>query len=475
VKGWWQWFLCAAALLLIVATGSAGASTPSTPLETAIFDPFTADGGTFAEARAAGAAKVRIVVDWRAAAPADDPGASFRPADPADSHYNWTSADKQVEAAVRAGLDPIVDIATGSVPTWARLPAPAGYSGTANLPDPRALAAFAHAAAVRYGGRFEHLPRVRYWQVWNEPNLATFLKPQLVGGRPVAPDVYAQMVNAFAAAVKSVHTDNFVIAGGLAPFEDNTPETYAQAKDWGPLTFTRDVLCLSPTLQPTCKRKVRFDAWSIHPYTSGGPTHHALLADDVSLGDLGKMRAVLDAATKAHHIVSRAPVAFWVTEFSWDSDPPDPGGVPTNLLERWVPQALYQMWRNGVSLVTWFLLEDQPLSSSPYQSGLFEGNGDPKPYMEGFRFPLVAFPRGGQVYVWGRTPFGKRGRVLVEQEIQGAWKRLGIVPTDGNGIFEHTFSAHTVGWIRGRLIGSGERTLPFSLKAVPDHSYKPFG
>jgi hypothetical protein len=272
-----------------------------------------------------------------------------------------------------------------------------------------------------------------------------------------------------------VHPDNFVIAGGLAPFRDDTPETYAQDKDWGPLSFTRATFCVSPSLRSTCRRKVRFDAWSTHPYTSGGPTHHAVLPDDVSLGDLPKMRAVLDAAQRLHKIVSPGPVGFWATEFSWDSNPPDPGGVPTKLLERWVPQALYQMWRSGVSLVTWFSLDDQPMASSPYQAGLFDVNGRPKAYLEGFRFPLVAFPRSGGIYVWGRTPFGRRGRVLIEQQVGRAWRRLGTVATDANGILEHTFGGSKVGWVRGRLIGSGEQTLPFSLTSVADHVYNPFG
>src|SRR5213075_986822 len=101
----------------------------------------------------------------------------------------------------------------------------------------------------------------------------------------------------------------------------------AQDSDWGPLSFMRRLLCLSRALRPTCGFRVRFDVWSTHPYTSGGPTHHAIKPNDVSLGDLPKMRAVLDAAVRAHHILSSGRPEFWVTEFSWDSKPPDPGGV----------------------------------------------------------------------------------------------------------------------------------------------------
>ena len=148
-------------------------------------------------------------------------------------------------------------------------------------------------------------------------------------------------------------------------------------------------------------------------------THHAYLHDDVSLGDLGKMRSVLDAAVRAGHISGGTP-GFWVTEFSWDSAPPDPSGVPQSLLRRWVPEALYTMWANGVSLVTWFGIQDEPLTTSYYQSGLYtrgshDAAGRKKSFFQGFRFPVVALPRDHGVYVWGRTPAGVAGVVAVSR------------------------------------------------------------
>ena len=100
------------------------------------------------------------------------------------------------------------------------------------------------------------------------------------------------------------------------------------------------------------------------------------------------------------------------------------------------------MWRSGVSLVTWFSLRDESPTVSPYQSGLFYAGGRMKPYLRGFRFPLVAFPRPGGIYVWGRTPAGAPGRVIVERlTLGGKWKRLGNVTTNRFGIFERTFRA----------------------------------
>jgi hypothetical protein len=281
------------------------------------------------------------------------------------------------------------------------------------------------------------------------------------------------MVNAVATAVKDVAPDNLVVAGGLAPFRDISPDTYRQNHDWGPLSFMRAFFCLSKALKASCGATAQVDIWAHHPYTSGGPTHKAVLPEDVSLGDLPKLRIALAAAVKAHHVLPARMPALWVTEFSWDSNGPDPLGVPTKLLERWVPQALYEMWRNGVSLVTWFQLQDEPLATSFYQSGLFYRDGRKKPYLEGFRFPLVAFPRANGIYVWGRTPGGKSSSVIVEQRSSTAWRRIGRLQARSSGVFTGTLRAPVTGWVRARAVG--ETTLPFSLQSVADRFFNPFG
>jgi hypothetical protein len=287
------------------------------------------------------------------------------------------------------------------------------------------------------------------------------------------------MVNEVADSVKSVHADNLVVAGGTAPFFDNTPAVTAVDPDWGPLSFMRAVLCLGPNLKPTCSQTTRFDIWGHDPYTSGGPMHHAALANDVSLADLPKMRATLEAAQLAGHVTAPARAELWAVEFSWDSNPPDPNGVPEPLLSRWTSEALYRMWSSGVSLVTWFLLRDQPIDSSPYQSGLYTrgatvADDTPKPVLQAFRFPVVAFARRSQVGVWGRTPGGKPGTVTIERTSGSSWTALGTVTTDANGIFRATYVTWPGGSIRARD-SFGATSAPFSLTPVPDQIFNPFG
>ncbi len=213
------------------------------------------------------------------------------------------------------------------------------------------------------------------------------------------------MVNAFADAVHGVRAGNLVVAGTLSPFGHDSKDIQVVP----PMTFMSHLLCVSPQAphRKTCSQPTRFDVWAHNPYTNGGPNWHADTPLNASIGDLPEMRALLTAAKRAGNVVSARAPEFWVTEFSWDSSPPDPKGVPAALHARWVSEALYRMWQAGVSAVIWFRLQDDPLRETPYQSGFFTAGGRAKHSLEAFRFPFVAFRAENGVSVWGRTPFGQ--------------------------------------------------------------------
>jgi hypothetical protein len=122
-----------------------------------------------------------------------------------------------------------------------------------------------------------------------------------------------------------------------------------------------------------------------------------------------------------------------------------------------------------------FQVRDDPLDTSPLQSGLYYHDGRAKPYLQGFRFPFVAFPRGHGIYVWGRTPTSERERVLVQQRTASRWKTLALVTSNGYGIFQRTFASGRKGYVRARVAGTTDVSLPFSLAAVPDQMFTPFG
>jgi hypothetical protein len=451
-----------------VAPSSAGVGTH--PFATAIYpgvsaseDPVDADL-TMRRIHAAGGTFVRLGIPWSEMAPRQP----ANPADPGDAAYDFMAMDTVVEAAVAAGLQPMVTV--WGAPPWAeRGPALPGWDGSGD-PDPAQIALFAHALAVRYSGRYRALPVVRYWSAWNEPNLSIYYNPQFLNGTPASPLWYRDTLNRFYDAVHSVDPRNVVIAGETAPYRDITTEVLELRSDWGPLSFMRELFCLSSDLKrlPTCPAPVRFDVWAHHPYTSGGPTHHAFCSDDVSLGDLPRLRRTLDAAVAAGRVRSTRPVRLWVTEFDWPSEGPDAGGWPASLLTRWVPESMYRMWQSGVDLLAWFSLRG---NAGLYTAGATVAEDRPKPYMQGFRFPFVALRQGAKVRVWARTPYGTQQKVTIEQQMRDRWRILAIVPADKYGIVQTKVTPRSRQPMRARI--GAERSLAFSLVPVPDRDFDP--
>jgi hypothetical protein len=475
--------LCLAAVT--AATGVAGAkhqthavrtySTPGTaPLQTAVVDPAAFGGGeratAFAMAHSSGATYVRIQVPWRSIAPSTRP-TGFVATVPTSPGYSWAWLDATVQAADSANVTPILDVI--GTPNWAYAKRP--KTGMAGTPKAAALGDFAQALATRFDGT-NGLPAEHVFQVWNEPNLSLDLGP-------VSASAYRGMVNAFANAVRGVDRANIVVAGGLDPFghpKGKKQKWYSVA----PLAFMRSLLCLSKGSHPhaTCHNAVHFDAWSHHPYTFGGPFGHAKNPNDVEIGDLPQMRAVLKAGVRLHHVVSTHPVKFWVTEFGWDSSPPRPHAAPLGLAARWTAESLHQMWLSGVSMVTWFDLQDRK-SPSPYQSGLYFHSSSlkrakAKPVRTAFRFPFVAYLRGSTVSVWGRDATSTKVRVTIQRRHgkSGAWRTVGRVVSNGSGIFRATLrlSATKTDWLRAVASGSG-KSLAFSLTQPHDPHIGPWG
>lgn len=370
-----------------------------------------------AEAARDGARIARIVLSWAQNAPA-------RPADgsnPSDPAYQWASADAAVRSAVAHGLRPLLSIEFA--PPWAEGPhRPADADHGSWKPDPRFLGQFGAAAAKHFSGRVAGVPRVRLWQVWNEPNLSAHLGPQYENGNIFAASHYRRMLNAFYAGVKSVDRGGTVLTAGTAPYGDAPGGSRTR-----PVAFWRALLCLGgKTLRRLpCSDPAHFDAWAHHPYGVSGPRQHAINADDVAIPDLGRIaRVVRVAVRKKRALPSRAKRA-WVTEFSWDSSPPDPNGVPVATHARWLEGALYEFWREGVTTALWFQVRDQapePSYGATYQSGTRQSDGAAKPAERAYRFPFATGRPGPRTQVWGLAP--RAGRLRVQTRTGGAWRTV---------------------------------------------------
>lgn len=143
---------------------------------------------------------VRVKIGWRDVT-SSEPG---DPTDAGDLAYDFANLDAAIESVTQRGMVPLL--------TVFRAPprAESGKSGAAGTrkPGPARLADFTTAIARRYSGASDPgggaLPRVRYFQLWNEPNLSTYLSPQWKGRKLVAATHYRRMLNAGFDVVKSV-------------------------------------------------------------------------------------------------------------------------------------------------------------------------------------------------------------------------------------------------------------------------------
>ena len=445
------------------------------PLTTAIADPALYNSSqratAFAMTRAAGATYARLSVQWRVLAPDTRPD-GFVATDPRSPGYSWGGLDAAVEAADAAGLMAVLDIS--SVPKWAYSRRPHRPNG--GTPKVAALGDFATALATHFDGSTPGVPAEHVFQVWNEPNLSLNLSP-------VKASKYRAMVNAVADAVHAVDPANLVVAGALEPVGHKKTKKikwYSTA----PLAFMRSLLCLSSGKHPhaTCRTPVRFDVWAHNPYTHGGPFAKAKIRDDAELGDLPKMRALLRAGVRLHHVVSTQHVQFWATEFGWDTNPPRRHAASLSLAARWTAESLRQMWLSGVSLVTWFLLEDYP-GRSPYQSGLYFHSSSldharEKPVRTAFRFPFVAYLGKKSVSVWGRDATSTKQLVSVQRAHHrgGPWSTVATLRANASGIFKATLrvKATKKDWLRAVAPDSG-KSLAFSLTVPHAPHIGPWG
>jgi polysaccharide biosynthesis protein PslG len=184
-----------------------------------------------------------------------------RPTDPEDPAYDWTRVDQVLIGLDQANITPIVSVY--STPTWAvagrNIRVKTQYNP--NAPRAKAFAEFMRAFATRYSGTYIDpspgigpvtLPRVRHFEIWNEPNLKAFFT--LNGSSKLA--TYKSLVKRAYPEIKAANRGNIVIAGVGGP-RSSAGNGNVGAKTW---------------MEGLVKDKsVKFDAYSQHIYPSRGP------------------------------------------------------------------------------------------------------------------------------------------------------------------------------------------------------------
>ena len=165
------------------------------------------------ETKRAGAGR-RLNAFWFMLAPLEP----TTPRDPADPRYDFSELDDAVREADRQGLEIMMTLQRA--PEWAESE-PNNEDRGAWKPDVDDYGDYVHAVATRYSGSYADpeqpavtLPRVRYYQAWNEGNLEKFYAPQRVGGESVSADRYRRLLNNAYAEFKAVDPDNQVVVAG---------------------------------------------------------------------------------------------------------------------------------------------------------------------------------------------------------------------------------------------------------------------
>jgi hypothetical protein len=360
--------------------------------------------------------------------------------------FNWGSYDAAVDAIVAAGMKPYLTIGSHA-PKWATHKG--GRPGT-NRPNAKAFATFAQAAG-------EHYPGVHIWSVWNEPNLYSWLSPQRSHGIPLSPSIYRNLYLAGVRGLKAGgHTGDTFLLGELMPRAGTSQQKVR------PLEFLREMACLdrhyrqirgSAAKKRGCRKVGRFPVSGIayHPYTppAGPGTREG--PDDAAIGQLGRLRATIDALARRGKLPRHLPI--WITEFGFQTKPPDPiFGTPLKKAASFMDASEWIAFRNSrVAAYSQYTLYDDPprggsgvLRWSSWQAGIYFRNGKRKPYVfDAFRLPLLVRQLGGnRVEIWGgrRIP-GETASIAVKAP-GAAYRSLGTAAVNQAGYFRRVFKVN---------------------------------
>jgi hypothetical protein len=332
---------------------------------------------------------VRVTLNW------------YR-AEPRAGRYDWRRPDRLLRALRARGLRPVVTV--WGTPGWAN-------GGNGPNVAPRRAADFQHfveAAAERY-------PYVRQWIMWNEPNKASWL-------RPASPRTYvSRILNPGYRGVKAV-TRRAQVAGGVTGPRGGRG-------GMSPVDFIRGM----------DRAGARLDAYAHHPYPvfpGDTPYVGGCKCPVLTMARLERLLRIVGGAFPRARI--------WLTEYAYQTNPPDRFGISPKLAARYVGEAARRVYTAPkVDMLIHYLYRDEP-DIARWQSGLETIDGRPKPALHATMFPLAQIGRrGDRTTVWGQVRPGEgRQRYILQQLVNGRWTNVGrAATTDRRGYFRRTARA----------------------------------
>jgi hypothetical protein len=427
--------------LLVITPGvaRAGSGQVSIIQDDRLFIESGADARTRAldDARALGVNYIRTIVLWNRIAPSRRPS-GFRGDDPAAYGGAWAPWDALVAGARRRGIKVLMTV-SGPGPDWSSgCPKGTPRRNTCKPSTPE-FERFVRAVGKRYR------TAVGTWSIWNEPNLDGWLRPQRVGSRGRSyvysarkyRDLYRAGERALTA---SGNGRDRILLGETAPVSNR--------RAVGPAEFLREVFCLDSRGVPFrgaaasrrgCTKPRRIPASGIaqHPYTpaaactprcAGGP-------NDVTIASLGRLGRLLDNAVRRGRLSAPARSNVWITEFGFQSNPPNPG--PISLAE----QAGFINWSEWIAfrnprVRSYAQYEIEDPGAATFNTGLRrQGFDRRKPSWGAFRTPLFVVRSGASsVRVFGAVRPGGAHRVEVQaRDARGRFRKVTSIRTSAAG------------------------------------------
>src|SRR3984885_5499296 len=357
-----------------------------------------------------GAGVVRVSLQWNLVAPGKRTTGSHT-TDPA-SYPGWGVYDQIVEDARMDGIT--IDFSvTGPAPLWAAgsgQPSPGGLGQW--KPSAADFEQFVEAAGTRYSGNYDpilgqtmqgdpnDLPRVSFWEVWNEPNFGADLAPQAIKGSavPTAAPMYRSLLGAGWSGLQSTgHGRDTILIGNLdargqsakgsRSIPQGLPGDFAATK---PMQFIRTLYCVNSSY-----KELRGGAAG----QVGCPTN-AAAPDYTEFADLPRLASALDRIQRVYGSGKRFPI--YNNEYGYITNPPNhsltalnPNGqfVSPSTAAYYINWAEYLSWRNPriASTMQYLLYDPNPLKAPEYggfASGLIFYSGARKPAYDAYRLPL---------------------------------------------------------------------------------------
>jgi hypothetical protein len=285
--------------------------------------------------------------------------------EPAKGRFRWGRTDQILRGLNNRRIQPVVALV--GTPGWANGGRPPRFAP----PSGKDFAEFAGEAAERY-------PFVRYWLIWNEPNLRRWFEPTIPG------TYVRRLLNPAYKAIKQANRRALVGGGVTGP--------RANKGGLSPLDWLRGIR----------KAGARLDAYAHHPHPGSpfeSPTEGGCFGARCKTVTLANLRVLVQAVRRAWGGRKR----IWLTEWGYQTNPPDRFlGVKPRLQAQYIGEAARLVYRTRqVDMLIQFLYQDEP-QIDRFQSGLLTTRGRPKPGLHAFTFPLASTTDGSVARLWGQ-------------------------------------------------------------------------